>query len=101
MRIYVYIQGFKMAQKRISISIDERLNDRWKQVADHHKITKSGMIEAYLLKILPKLEHYDESFIGMNVEEVIGIDKVDEYKSLFDDIEHDQGIGTYKEMKIG
>ena len=101
MRTYAYIQGFKMAQKRVTISIDSRLNDRWKQVADHHKITKSGMIEAYLLKILPKLEHYDESFIGMNVEEVIGIDKVEEYKSLFDDIDHDENIETYREMKQG
>ena len=101
MRVYVCTQGLKMAQKRVSISIDERLNDRWKQVAEHHKITKSGMIESYLLKILPKLEHYDESFIGMNVEEVIGIDKVDEYKSLFDDIEVDQNIETYKKMKLG
>lgn len=93
--------GVNMPQKRVNISIDERLNDRWNIVADHHKITKSGMVEAYLLKILPKLEQYDESFIGMNVEEVIGIDKVDEYKSLFDDMEVDQDIETYKEKKIG
>lgn len=45
-----------MAQKRIGLSIDENLNDRWTEVAKKHGITKSGMIEQFLKEVIPVLE---------------------------------------------
>jgi metal-responsive CopG/Arc/MetJ family transcriptional regulator len=45
-----------MPQKRIGMSIDAELNERWNKVAKKHKMTKSGMVEEYLETILPILE---------------------------------------------
>ena len=45
-----------MAQRRVGISIDETLNDRWGKVAKKFKMTKSSMIDEYLEEILPILE---------------------------------------------
>ena len=45
-----------MAQRRVGISIDETLNDRWGKVAKKLKMTKSSMIDEYLEEILPILE---------------------------------------------
>ena len=89
-----------MPQKRINISIDERINERWTIASKHHKITKSGLVEAYLLRILPKLEQLDpSSFLDAPLDELLGMDKVEEYKSLFDDMLHDESLDTYKEVK--
>jgi len=43
-------------QKRINISIDDELNDRWTKVAKRLKVTKSGMVEQLLMEIVPVLE---------------------------------------------
>ena len=45
-----------MAQKRIGLSIDEQLNERWTKVAKRLKMTKSGMVEEMISNILPILE---------------------------------------------
>jgi len=45
-----------MAQKRISISIDPELNDRWGKVAKKLKMSKSGMVEDFLREVVPILE---------------------------------------------
>ena len=45
-----------MAQKRIGLSIDEQLNERWTKVAKKLKMTKSGMVEEMISSILPILE---------------------------------------------
>ena len=45
-----------MAQKRVNISIDSELNDRWAEISKKHGITKSGMVEEYLREVLPILE---------------------------------------------
>ncbi len=75
-----------MPQKRINITIEERLNERWAIASKKHNITKSGLIEAYLLRILPKLEAIDPySVLDVPLDELLGMDKVEDYKSLFDD----------------
>jgi len=54
-----YIQlygGITMAQKRIGLSVDTELNDRWTAVAKKLKMTKSGMIEDFLREVVPILE---------------------------------------------
>ena len=54
-----YIQlygGVTMAQKRIGLSVDTELNDRWTAVAKKLKMTKSGMIEDFLREVVPILE---------------------------------------------
>ena len=45
-----------MAQKRITLSIDEELNERWANVAKRLKMTKSGMVEDFLKEVIPILE---------------------------------------------
>jgi len=48
-----------MAQKRVLISIDEDLNDRWNKVSKKIKMSKSSMVEDFLNQVVPILE-YDE-----------------------------------------
>lgn len=43
-------------QKRVTISIDDQLNERWGKTARRLKLSKSGMMEEYLNQILPILE---------------------------------------------
>jgi len=45
-----------MAQKRVTISIDDELNDRFTAVSKKLKLTKSGMIEDFLREVVPILE---------------------------------------------
>jgi len=56
-------------KKRIGLSIDAELNDRWTKVAKRLKITKSGMIEELLEEVLPVLEAKNAKSL---VEEVFG-----------------------------
>ncbi len=46
-----------MSQKRVMISIDSDLNERWNKVAKKIKMSKSGMIEDFLNEVIPILEH--------------------------------------------
>ena len=54
--VYTFMKGYEMAQKRIGLSIDEQLNERWTKVAKKLKMTKSGMVEEMIENILPILE---------------------------------------------
>jgi antitoxin component of RelBE/YafQ-DinJ toxin-antitoxin module len=45
-----------MSQKRVTISIDDELNDRFTAVSKKLKLTKSGMIEDFLREVVPILE---------------------------------------------
>ncbi len=91
-----------MPQKRINISIDERINERWTTASKMHNITKSGLVEAYLLRILPMLEQVNpSSVLDVPLDELLGMDKIEDYKTLFDDMDYDESLNTYKEMKRG
>jgi len=46
-----------MAQKKVTITIDEELNDRWNVVSKKIRMTKSGMVEDFLKEVIPVLEH--------------------------------------------
>ena len=84
-----------MAQKRIGLSIDEQLNERWAKVAKKLKMTKSGMIEEMLLNTLPILEKEKPNEIMKAVLKK-SAEQIDLTASLFDD-----DVEKYKEMKRG
>jgi len=48
-------------QKRVTISIDEEVNERWTKVAKKLELSKSGMVEDFVLQILPILEQKEPS----------------------------------------
>ncbi|MCI0501862.1 MAG: hypothetical protein L0Y61_09005 [Epsilonproteobacteria bacterium] len=77
-------------QKVVSISIDEDLNKRWGRVAQKLSMTKSGIVEDFLVQILPILEQ--KSLNGMVISAMQEFEKakdlIDEStKSLFDDLD--------------
>jgi len=86
-----------MAFKRVTISLDEDVNKLWNKVTKKHRITKSGMIESYLRRVLYQLGHasIDEA---SNYDELLKIKEIE--KGLFD-LEYDQDIETYKKDKLG
>ncbi len=84
-----------MAHKRVTISIDENVNKLWNKVSRKHRITKSGMVEIYLKKILHELDHTNISD-AKNYDELLCIKELQ--KNLFDS-DHDQSVEDYKEMK--
>ena len=43
-------------KKRVTISIDSELNEKWNKIAKIHSISKSGMVEDFIIQILPILE---------------------------------------------
>jgi len=45
-----------MAQKKVLISIDEDMNERWNSVSKKIKMSKSGMVEDFLNQVIPILE---------------------------------------------
>jgi hypothetical protein len=89
-----------MAQKRVTISIDSQINDRWTHVSKRHKITKSGMVEEYLEQILPILEAETPNKMVAKAMKEMG-KSINLTATLFDDMKHDQSIEDYKEMKRG
>jgi antitoxin component of RelBE/YafQ-DinJ toxin-antitoxin module len=73
-----------MAQKRIGLSIDEDLNERWGKVAKKLQMTKSGMVEEFLEEVLPILEEESPNRIVQNAMKVLA-KQIDNTASLFDD----------------
>ena len=45
-----------MAKKRINLAIDPGLDKRWTETAKRMGWTKSGMLEDFLLEVLPHLD---------------------------------------------
>jgi len=43
-------------QKRVMISIDEEVNERWNKVCKRLKLSKSGMVQDFIIQILPILD---------------------------------------------
>lgn len=86
--IYGYIQGYKMPKKKVLISIDEKTNLLWNKVAKKHRLSKSAMIESYLIRILNQLDHTSIKDAS-NYDEILQIKQIE--KGLFD-YEHDQSV---------
>ena len=72
-----------MAQKRITISIDPELNDRWAKVAKKLKMSKSGMVEDFLREVIPILEQEQPKDI-MKMAFKKTAEQIDLTASLFD-----------------
>jgi metal-responsive CopG/Arc/MetJ family transcriptional regulator len=49
-------KGCKMAQKRVTLSIDEDVLKRFDKVAKRLKLSKSGIVEEFLIDVLPIFE---------------------------------------------
>lgn len=89
-------KGNKM-HKRVNISIDEELNERWNKVVEKHGLVKSLMVRNFLLEVLPIWEAKEPHVhIQKIVEEMMEENKT---KSLFEAMEHDQSVEDYKEAK--
>lgn len=73
-----------MAQKRIGLSIDEELNERWTKVAKKLKMTKSGMVEEMIRGVLPILEEEKPNEIMKKVLKK-SAEQIELTASLFDD----------------
>ena len=86
-----------MPKKKVLISIDDELNALWNKVAKKHRITKSGMIESYLIRILHQLDHASIKNVS-EYDEILQIKEIE--KGLFSS-EYDESIEMYKEMKRG
>ena len=61
-----------MARKRVLISIDEELDERWKLVAKKMKMSKSVMVEDFLSEVVPILEKEDPRDVMKQAMEHIG-----------------------------
>lgn len=78
-----------MAYKRVTISIDEDLNDRWNKVAKKIKMTKSGMIEDFLNEVVPILEYEEPRDVMKHALDHIG-KGVSDMGSLFHEVKEDK-----------
>ena len=61
-----------MAQRKVTITIDEKLNDRWNKVSKKIKMTKSGMVEDFLNEVIPILEKEEPRDVMRHALEHIG-----------------------------
>lgn len=89
-----------MAIIRINISVEKELNERWNEVAKKHDITKSGMINDFLLEVLPILEAQTPSKMMAKAMKKMA-EQIDTTATLFDKMEHDKSVEEYKKIKRG
>ncbi len=90
-----------MAFKRVTLSIDEDLNNLWNKVAKKHRITKSGMVENYLRSVLHQLNHANITDVE-SYDEILAIKEKE--RNLFDYDERaifDQSVEDYRKEKRG
>ena len=73
-----------MAQRKVTITIDEKLNDRWNKVSKKIKMTKSGMVEDFLNEVVPILENEAPRDVMKHALKHIG-KGVSDMGSLFDE----------------
>jgi predicted transcriptional regulator len=78
-----------MAHKRVTISIDPDINDRWAKVAKQLRMTKSGLVEEILRDIIPILEKDKPKDILAHTLEVVGQGLMD-VGSLFYETENEK-----------
>ena len=74
--------GITMAQKRIGLSVESELNERWTAVAKKLKLTKSGMVEDFLREVVPILEQEAPADV-MRMALKKTAERIDETASLF------------------
>lgn len=87
-------------QKRVTISIDENLNELWTKLAKKHDLSKSGMIEEFLGEVLPILNESTPNKMMATVMKKMA-QQIDNTATLFDKGEYDSNIEEYKEKKRG
>jgi len=73
-------------QKKVTITIDESLNDRWSNVAKKHKFTKSRIVEDMLEQLLPILEAKTPNKMMAEAMKSLGA-QIDLTGDLFENIE--------------
>ena len=61
----------KRNKKRINITIDPEINDRWNELARKYGWTKSAMVEDWLRTILPIMEKEDPRQIIKGYESMV------------------------------
>ena len=61
----------KRNKKRINITIDPEINDRWNELAKKYGWTKSSMVEDWLRTILPIMEREDPRQIIKGYESMV------------------------------
>jgi len=93
-------------QKRVTISIDENVNKRWTEVAKRLDMSKSGMVEEFILQILPILEEQTPNkMMAKAMKEMAK--HIDLTSNLFDTpmyderAIYDQSVEDYKKEKRG
>lgn len=69
-----------MSHKKVMISIPPELNEKWNELSKKHRISKSGMIEDYLYRVLPQLDLASISDVDEYVE-LLRIRKIDKNAS--------------------
>lgn len=77
-----------MAQKRVGISIDIELNERWNKISKKIKMSKSGMVEDFLNEVIPILEHESPRDVMAHALDQIG-KGVSDMGSLFHEKKQD------------
>lgn len=76
-----------MAQKRVLLSLPPELNERWNRIAKKHRLSKSAMVEHYLNRVLPQLDH-------------INISDAEDYEEVLDIRKRNKTLFTYDERSI-
>jgi len=77
-------------KKRVTISIDEELNEKWNKIAKIHGISKSGMVEDFIRQILPVLEIETPVKMISNAMKKIA-EGIDEASSFLDEVDNKNG----------
>lgn len=76
-------------QKRVTISIDKEVNERWTKVAKRLDLSKSGMVEEFIEQMLPILEAETPNKMMAKAMQKMAV-QIDTTATLFDDIENDE-----------
>ena len=85
------IKGFIMGnRKRVNLSIDADLDERWTQVANRLGWCKSHMVEDFLKEALPYLENLNPKSVIPKSLEAMG-KKLQELGSLIDEADKKNG----------
>ena len=59
-----------MSRKRINVTVDDQLNERWERVAKRIGMTKSAMLDDMLESVLPILEADAKSMVAKAMNEI-------------------------------
>jgi len=97
------MKGLNM-KKKVLISIDEEVNERWNKVAKFLNMSKSNMVEEYVIQMLPILEQQSPNkMLASAMKEMAK--QIDASASLFDTPTYDEraiydeSVEDYKNKK--